>query len=97
MTSVLDGAAQRTAARALFVAIPLVVVLWVNADNATNELLTSTDIAVILAAGCIGLALTASETSRSWGLALALGAIAAVPLFVACLFCLFMVSGPIGG
>jgi hypothetical protein len=98
MTSVVNRAAQSTARRALLVAIALAAVLWVNVGNEdNNELLTSGNLAVIGVALCIGLALMANQASRSWGLSIALGAIAAAPLFVAALFCLIMVSGPIGG
>ena len=98
VTVVVAGDAKRIARRALLVAIPLAAVVWVTSNDATNELLTSTHIAVLVAVLCVGLALMTNQTNRSWGLAIALGAIAAAPLFVACLFLVFVAwpGGPIG-
>ena len=88
---------QGTTSRcALLVAVTLALVLFLTGQMRDNELFTPTGTTVLAAALCIGLALMARRSSRPWGLGIVIGATAAAPLYVACVFCIFAIGGPPG-
>jgi hypothetical protein len=98
MPGVVEKRGQGTTARcALLVAVALALVLFLTPQTRDNELFTSTGTTVLTAALCLGLALMARRTSRLWGLGIVIGAAAAAPLYVACLFFIVAIGGPPGG
>jgi len=98
MPGVVEERGQGTTAQcALLVAVALALVLFLTGQTRDNELFTATGITLLAAAVCTGLALMARRTSRLWGLGIVIGATAAAPLYVACLFCIFAIGGPPGG
>ncbi len=94
MTVAVGRASRRTSSSALSGAVVLAIVLWFSTDD---ELFTTTSIAIIAAAIGFGFVLLVWKSTRPVGLGIALGALAAAPLYLAALYALIAFTGPLGG